>query len=148
MANENATGPFLGEPLEVEQGLPPANAVPRRADGIAPDARVDVVGDAVRAHASARPRAGRSVKPFTLTNGATALVREVSGRDLLKGAEMALALNSASQLAGYVGILAAVTTVAGEPVPVEDFLEWPGEDLSMLIDHLMGGNAPPPALGT
>jgi hypothetical protein len=145
MAETNDRRAFEGEPLGAEQAIPGPGQVNHPTPGVAVARPADGVVAAGAAETDL-PRATGESKPVPLSNGVTAHVRVAAGRDLLLGSQLGAALG-ATPLAGLFGVAAAVTTVNGRKLTVEEMLDMPGGDVGKLIEA-SAGNELSSVLGT
>lgn len=97
---------------------------------------VQVVQDAPRERGRERlPRAGAETTSITLSNGAVMLARPVKGIDLERAA---MSAQGRGDFAVQMAVVAQVCTIDGEAIIYEDLYEMPGEDVGLLINHVLG----------
>lgn len=82
-------------------------------------------------------------KVITLSTGKVARCRGAIGRDLEKGAMVAM--NPSSPMSLMMGVAAQVTEIDGKPIVYEDILEMDLVDVMQLIGAV-GGNVASPGL--
>lgn len=92
------------------------------------------------------PLPGKEVTTLTLSNGCVAELREATGDDLIKAADMAQTAGG-GDVAVSLALVALVTRFDGERVPFEDVRAARAPDLARLIQHVLG-NAPSLGLAT
>lgn len=107
------------------------------APAVAPLAPGELAAAVANVAKRSQPVASTATVPHTLSNGTRATTRRASGQDMLDAAQLAVPLGGGG-MAVTMAITALCSTVDGAPVQVEDFLTWPAEDVSLLIDAVTG----------